>query len=217
MSSTKEFPMESQTTLVLPAQVYADICDVVSRTQDGFETGVLLFGVAVRDHRVVLAIAGPGPRATHEPVHYSADNDYASEVYNTLRSALPSIEWLGELHVHPRGMPWLSQGDRRTVREILEGAAADTVRPHEFIAGVMQRHSGKVDIYPYYFRSSTEGRTIPMERVPTDAEIVRNARLAAVENRRAVLPENAPASRKEAPRCQGWFQKVVSIVRRKNT
>ena len=209
--------MGYQTTLVLPAQVYADICDVVSRTKDGCETGVWLFGVPVRQFHVVLAIAGPGPRATHEPVHYLADNDYASEVYNTLRSALPSIEWLGELHVHPRGMPWLSQGDRRTVREILEGAAADTVRPHEFIAGVMQRRAGKVDIYPYYFRSFTEGRTIPMERVPTDAEIVRSARLAAVENRRAVLPKNEPPSKKEAPRCQGWFQKVVSMIRRKNT
>lgn len=217
MSSTKEFPVESRTTLVLPDQVYVDICDVVSRTQDGYETGVLLFGVAVRDQRVVLAIAGPGSRATHEPVHYSADNDYASEVYNALRSALPSIEWLGELHVHPRGIPWLSQGDRHTVREILEGAAAETVRPHEFIAGVMQRRAGQVDVYPYYFGSATEGRKIPMERVPTDAEILRSARLAAVENRRATLPENEPASRKEAPQCQGWFQKVVSKVRRENT
>jgi proteasome lid subunit RPN8/RPN11 len=217
MNSTKELSVESQTTLVLPAHVYADICEVVSRTKDGCETGVWLFGVAVRDHRVVLAIAGPGPRATHEPVHYSADNDYASEVYNALRSALPSIEWLGELHVHPRGMPWLSQGDRRTVREILEGAAADTIRPHEFIAGAMQRRSREVDIYPYYFGSATDGRTMPMERVPTDAEIVRSARLAAAEDRRPALPQNKPVSQKETPRCQGWFQKVVSMLRRKDT
>jgi|GEM_PF-3235404 len=217
MNSTKEkLAVESQTTLLLPAQVYADICDVVSRAKDGCETGVWLFGVAVRQFRVVLTIVGPGPRATLEPAHYSADNDYASEVYNALRSALPSIEWLGELHVHPRGMPWLSRGDRRTVQEILEGAAADTVRPHEFIAGVMQRRAGKVDIYPYHFVSATEGRTMPMERVPTEAEIVQAARLVAVENRH-VVPPNEPASQKETPRCQGWLRRVVSLVRRGNT
>lgn len=211
--------MESRTTLVLPDEVYADICDVVSRARGGCETGVWLFGAAVRDRRVVLAIAGPGPRATHEPVHYSADNDYASEVYNALRSALPSIEWLGELHVHPRGMTWLSHGDLQTVREILDGAAPDTLRPREFIAGVMQRR-GKtkwVDIYPFHFRGAAEGRAMPMERVAADAEVVRSARLAVVESREAVLPEMTGAPTKEGPRCQGWLQRVVSLVRRKRT
>lgn len=209
--------MELRTTLVLPEPVFADICDVVSRTEDGYETGVLLFGVAIRERRVVLAIAGPGPRATHEPAHYSADNDYASDTYNALRSALPSIEWLGELHVHPPGMTWLSGGDRRTVRQVLEGEAPDTAKPHEFIAGVMQRRAKEVEIYPYYFGSATEGRRMRMERVPTEAEIVRSARLAAVESRQVALPENEPASQKEAPRCQGWLQKVVSMIRRKST
>jgi len=202
MSSTNEKPMESQTTLVLPDEVFGDICEVVSRTEDGYETGVFLFGAAVGEHRVVLAIAGPGPRATHEPAHYSADNDYTSEVYNALRSALPSIKWLGELHVHPHGMTWLSGGDRRTVRQILEGGAADTARPREFIAGVMQRRHAEVDIHPYYFGSATEGCKMRIERVPTDAEVVRSARLVAVQNRQALAPEHDTHSQREGNRAR---------------
>lgn len=212
--------MQSQTTLILADDVFADICEVVSRADEGCETGVFLFGVALSEHRIVLAIAGPGPRATHEPAHYSADNDYASEIYNVLRSALPSIEWLGELHVHPRGMTWLSGGDRRTVRQILEGSEPDAARPREFIAGVMQRHHAQVDIYPYYFGSATDGCRMRIERVPTNAEIVRSARLAAVEKHEASLVEKEPSSQTEeqrAPRCQVWLAKVVSILRRKNT
>src|SRR5439155_16815644 len=110
-------------TLVLPNFVFSLIVATVNRTRDGLETGVKLFGTAVeadasslsRDY-VVLAIAGPGQKATHQPAHYAGDSDYATDIFTALGSAMPGIKWLGEMHVHPPGMTWLSRGDHRTVR-----------------------------------------------------------------------------------------------------
>lgn len=223
-------------TLILPENVYADICTIVGETRNDHETGVALFGICiphivsrasyaadswptlVHYHFVVLGVAGPGPRATHEPAHYSADEDYTSSVYRVLRSTLPSIEWLGELHVHPRGMTWLSGGDRRTVKELLARTATDTISPYEIIAGVMQRRRQGVEIYPSYFsRRLPEGCTMGIERVSADADLARKARESARERYRARLPAAGhPEERRddEAPPCQGWLAHVVSIVRR---
>src|SRR5207245_360528 len=82
--------------------------------------------------------------------HWNPATDTFAEVFAALGCAMPSIKWLGELHVHPRGMTWLSAGDCRTVADILTGSD-DTVHPTEFIAGVMQRDAGTVSIYPYHF------------------------------------------------------------------
>src|SRR5207302_8560837 len=87
---------------------------------------------------VVLAVVGPGKRATHEPAHYSGDDGHANEIYDALRSAMPGIRWLGELHVHPRGMTWLSGGDRRHVRHVLTGLY-DTLHADAYITGLYYR------------------------------------------------------------------------------
>ena len=75
-------------TLVLPKFVFSEIVATINRTRDGLETGVKLFGTVVeaepsspsRDY-VVLAIAGPGQKATHRPAHYSGDTDYATDIF----------------------------------------------------------------------------------------------------------------------------------------
>src|SRR6266700_2433850 len=120
--------------LLIPKKVFDQIVFSVLETPEELETGVTLFGTSLAgvhalDQKttqpdsgwIVLAIAGPGKRATHEPAHYSGDDGHANAVYDALRSAMPGIHWLGELHVHPRGMTWLSSGDRRTVKQILTG------------------------------------------------------------------------------------------------
>jgi hypothetical protein len=224
-------------TLVLPRTILDQIRLIVGETRGDCETGVALFGTRIsriisrasyaadawptliRHHHVVLAVAGPGPRATHQPAHYSADTDYASGIYQALQSALPAIEWLGELHVHPRGMTWLSGGDRRTVKDLLGSTATDTVSPEEFIAGVMQRRKHGVAIYPYYFsRRLLEGCEIGIEYIPADADLVREARRVAAESRRVLLPEDAHPDgcrNDEHQTSQGWLATVVNRVRRK--
>ena len=171
--------------LLIPQDVFAEIVSSVCQTASSFETGVTLFGSSIEDSLdtkyVVLAIAGPGIRATHEPVHYSGDDDHANAICTALRCAMPAIRWLGEVHVHPRGMTWLSGGDLRTVHHILMGTD-ETVHPDEFIAGVMQRKGRSLDIHPYYFNSEWL-RGVPMDAVVVKADCaeVQQARWNAIQ------------------------------------
>jgi hypothetical protein len=169
--------------LVIPQHVFREIVRSVTGTARGLETGVTLFGTPLgpAPDYVVLAVAGPGRKATHEPAHYSGDENHASAIYRALGSAMPGIGWLGELHVHPRGMTWLSRGDHCTVRQVLTGTEG-TVPPEEFIAGVMQRRDGTVDLYPIHFtREWLQGREMEVEIVGADAPFVQQARQKTIE------------------------------------
>src|SRR5882724_6494606 len=110
-------------TLIFPRDVYTDIVQQVCSTPEGLETGVTLFGLPFENYQsyVVLSIAGPGRNAMHRRDRYSGDENHANVIYDALQSAMPGIRWLGEVHVHPRGMTWLSGRDLRTVRQILTG------------------------------------------------------------------------------------------------
>lgn len=206
--------------LLIPKHVYSEIVATVLETPSGLETGVTLFGAGLEgiselDHgHIVMAIAGPGKRATHEPAHYSGDETYASAVYGALRSAMPGIAWIGELHVHPRGMTWLSSGDLRTIREILLGED-DTLHPEEFIAGVMQRRNGGIDIYPYHFaRKWLEGRAMELTVVESDAPVVHKARLKGIQNDRPRFCPKLERSRETGAKAPGhhwlrqWWERL---------
>src|SRR5712692_11371202 len=98
-------------TLVIPTHVVRRIERIVGNTPGDLETGVTLFGTCfpaaadplrqeldpewrASDPRhedaaellryVVLTVAGPGKKATHEPGFYSADEDHATEIYAAL-------------------------------------------------------------------------------------------------------------------------------------
>ena len=189
-------------TLVIPAHIFRRIERIVADTDDDLETGVTLFGTSfdalpdplrteiadewrtsdpryedAADHLryVVLAVAGPGKRATHEPGFYSADDDHATEIYAALSDANPGIRWLGELHVHPPGMTWLSGHDYRTVQEVLAEHAP------EFIAGIMQRNNGTVRIYPHHFtREWPEGKPMELCVVNSNGTVVKEARSRSI-------------------------------------
>ena len=108
------------------------------------ETGVTLFGKKYGRVFQVLHVCGPGPIATHQVCHYSGDNDYTSFVYENLLKTDPELKHLGELHTHPFRMRRLSRGDRKTVKEVL-------TTYEEFIAGVMLRSNGGIEVYPIFF------------------------------------------------------------------
>lgn len=187
--------------LFIPKDVFQEIVCSVLKAPAGFETGVTLFGTYVdrpsgsclgvseavyddtwpRSGYVVLAVADPGRRATHEPAHYSGDEDHANAIFRALQSALPGICWIGEIHVHPRGMTWLSSGDRTTVQQILTGTDG-TLHPTEFIAGVMQRRNGTVDIYPVHFtRDRLDGSAMKFQVIDSNTSLIHQARLKVIE------------------------------------
>jgi hypothetical protein len=203
--------------LVIPKDILRTIISSVAETSDGLETGVTVFGTRLEESpsamRVILAVAGPGKRSTHEPAHYSGDDDHTNAVHDALRSAMPGIRWLGEFHVHPQGMTWLSGGDKRTVRHILTGTD-HTLHPDEFIAGVMQRRNGAVDIYPYHFtRECLEGSPMVIRILDSDHPVIHQARLEAIkegdEHDRSGIckePEGSGTAVAEAPR-HHWLRK----------
>lgn len=205
--------------LSIPKDVFDGIVRCVSDAPHGCETGVTLFGTSLKEvpdsHYIVLAIAGPGKKATHEPAHYSGDENHSNEIYDALRSALPGIRWLGELHVHPRGMTRLSCGDLRTVRRILTGTD-ETLHPDEFIAGVMQQRDEAVDVYPVHFsREKLDGRPMEIQIIGPDVAEVREARLYAIEKQKeqghdrpniCAEPQRSRPALSQAPRF-GWLRK----------
>jgi len=201
--------------LIVPQEVFRDIVRLVTQTPSGLETGITLFGTSLESglDYVVLAVAGPGRGATHEPGHYSGDENHASAIYRALGSAMPRISWLGELHVHPRGMTWLSAGDRRTVRQLLIGVPGTAPRD-EFIAGVMQRRNGTVDLYPVYFtRECMEGRDMELRIAGAEAQVLQQARQKVIEpgekdDRRSRIhpePEGSRAAVRKARRFR-WLR-----------
>jgi hypothetical protein len=217
--------------LAIPKHIHREIVSLVSGIPEGLETGVTLFGTSVptSEHAswksgdgnatapgpddVVLAVAGPGRRATHQSAHYSGDENFSNAVYEALRSALPGIRWLGELHVHPKGMTWLSTGDYHTIKKILTGMD-ETLHPHEFVAGVMQRRNGDVEIYPYHFtREWLKGNVMELHIVDSNAPIVQQARRKGIEDDRPCIcekPERGRTARQEAPRhrwLRQWWER----------
>lgn len=207
--------MKEPPTIVLPEHVHDEIQRVVSTTKGSDETGVSLFGAATREHRVALAVAGPGPEARRTPVSYQPDVEYANAVFDALTSALPGIRWIAEFHVHPRGMTLLSRRDRETVRSLLAHAELNL---DDFVAGILQRKNGEVRIYPYYFsREDQVGQTASLEVVPSDADVVRTAREAAMGAEVGVEPRlQGPQSKSpKSGAYPRWLQCVTQHLWRK--
>jgi integrative and conjugative element protein (TIGR02256 family) len=128
------------------------------------ETGVRIFGDIGTDRYVVRHIVGPGRDALQEPCDYSCDNDYAEREYTRLLKADSTLQWLGELHVHPSGYPHLSRTDRRTAREVICGTE-DVLHPAEFIVGVIQRTEGPdFEVFPVLFsKTNLKGETLEVD------------------------------------------------------
>ena len=95
--------------LLISKKVFDQIVSSVLETPEGLETGVTLFGTSLEANSapdrkttvsdsacVVLAVAGPGKQATHEPAHYSGDDGHANAVYEALRSACRAFAGSGK-------------------------------------------------------------------------------------------------------------------------
>lgn len=205
--------MSDVPTIVFPEHVHADVRRIVSETEDHSETGVCLFGIPAGGRYIALAAVGPGPRATHTSVFYEPDVEYANAAFDALKSALPVIRWIGEFHLHPRGMTWLSGHDRETMRRLFADADLGLAI---FFAGIMQRRAEGVSIYPYYFsREDQDGREATLDVVASDADIVQEARrLAIVTEAEPEGPRREPQLQEPALPC-AWFERIRQRIRRK--
>ena len=211
-------------TLVVTETAWKQVVATVQSTPPGLETGVKLFGsrlqlpAAESSFSVAFAVVGPGKQATHQPGHYSDDEEHANHVFGSLLCALPGIEWLGELHVHPPGMTWLSGGDRQTVQAILTGSD-QTLHPPDFVAGVMQRSDGALRVYAYHFTSECrDGVQVPVLIADGNDPLVHTAKLKTIQeggnnDRSSVRPQPAGSGtiEQEAPRyhrLRQWRERI---------
>src|SRR3989454_4436586 len=163
--------------LIVSPELFSSIQQTVEQTQEGIETGVTLFGVRGDSGFTALAAVGPGPKAVHTPVFHQPDADHLNHEYDRFLERWPSIEWIGSLHVHPYGMPYLSGHDRNTVERIFRDPS---LRLAEFVAGIIQRCGGCLAIYPYVIRSEDHSPwLVPVEIVPPQSDVWREAERTA--------------------------------------
>ena len=138
--------------LVFSGGIFERINEVVHAVN--VETGVRIFGDIGEDEYVVRHVVGPGENALQAPCDYSCDNEHAEREYTRLLKDDPTLQWLGELHVHPSGCPNLSRTDRQTAREVV-CSTEDVIHPAEFIVGVIQRTAGPdFEVFPVVFSKS---------------------------------------------------------------
>jgi len=148
--------------LVFTGGIFERVNEIVHAVD--VETGVRIFGDIREDQYVVRHVVGPGANALQQPYNYCCDNDHAEREYNRLLKTDPALQWLGELHVHPSGYPYLSRTDRRTAREVI-CSTEDVFHPVEFIVGVIQRTPGPdFEVFPVVFsKSNLEGETLDVD------------------------------------------------------
>ncbi len=145
------------------AEGVRDAINEIVYAVDGVETGVRLVGIRQEDCFVIRHVIGPGEKARLDVCNYQCDNAYAETVFTELLDKDPTLEWLGELHVHPPGCPWLSRLDRKTIREVVLGTD-DALHPEEFIAGVMLRVDGAFVVDPFVFtKENLNGERLEVE------------------------------------------------------
>ena len=163
--------------LILSDAVLSTVCATAAETPEGLETGVTLFGGRQDGCRVALFAVGPGPKAIHTPCFHQPDTDHLNREFEHLVQSFPLLEWIGSLHVHPLGMPWLSGHDRGTVGQLL---SEQSLHLSDFVAGILQRRGSRFAIYPYLLAPSDPVLWfMPVEIVAEEAEVWRTAQARA--------------------------------------
>jgi integrative and conjugative element protein (TIGR02256 family) len=94
------------------------------------ETGGPLFGFGDEDALVVVAAAGPGPRARHRPMSFGPDRDAVARAIDRVwELGERRYRYLGSWHTHPRGRATPSRRDRLTAAEMSEDAGLNLPCP----------------------------------------------------------------------------------------
>lgn len=178
MKNNTEIPKLIMTDSVMTA--IRDVVEMASeRSYFKVETGVTLFGVREEGSRVALFAVGPGPEGIHRSTFYQPDTQYLNRRYKELKRELPRLEWIGSLHVHPPFMRWLSDHDKRTVRELLSNEALELP---DFMAGILQGGGSNLEISPYFVNpADLKPRLMKLEVIPDDDPMMMQARLKAGE------------------------------------
>lgn len=83
------------------------------------ETGGVLMGYKKEKEIGITHLIGPGPNAIHEKYSFTPDNDYhEKEIARIYKSTGKDITYIGDWHTHPGNAAYLSERDKKTLRNI---------------------------------------------------------------------------------------------------
>jgi integrative and conjugative element protein (TIGR02256 family) len=127
------------------------------------ETGGVLMGYRLEDHLNVSRIIGAGPLARHLAGAFEPDWKWQQEeVASQYKASGRMLEYIGDWHSHPRGVPRPSAKDRGTARTIAISTEARCPAPLMIIVGLRRREE-RPEMCAYIY---TDSKLITCKMLP---------------------------------------------------
>ncbi len=100
------------------------------------ETGGIIMGYNKTDQYWVTDIIGPGSKARHELYTFNPDNEFhEKEMARVYNDSGRIHTYLGDWHTHPNNKSYLSELDKKTLRNISSNPECQLPEPLMFILG----------------------------------------------------------------------------------
>lgn len=118
------------------------------------ETGGILMGYIVGNEFVVTDIIGPGPKAVHRDFSFEPDqNFHKSEIAKIYNLSNRTITYIGDWHTHPNSKPYLSDQDKKAIKNIAAFKKARLPTPLMLISAPPMK-----DFAVWIFEKTPEGK-----------------------------------------------------------
>jgi integrative and conjugative element protein (TIGR02256 family) len=131
------------TVVQMPHRLYSAIFDAAARAKPR-ETGGVLMGIHIAggdSHQVTELVAG-GPNATATKISFNPDQAFQQAAVDSIFAKRGGeIEYLGDWHSHPGGVPYPSRTDRMALLSIRDATDARCPEPIMLICGGRRKHT----------------------------------------------------------------------------
>jgi len=100
------------------------------------ETGGILMGTKSKEGGHILQAIGPGPKAIHKEFSFKPDDDFhEKQMASVFNSTNGTVTYLGEWHTHPTSAAYLSDRDKKTLKDIAFYKPSQLPQPLMLIIG----------------------------------------------------------------------------------
>jgi integrative and conjugative element protein (TIGR02256 family) len=102
------------------------------------ETGGVIMGYRLKETFYITDIVGPGEKAIHQHSSFSPDiNFHETEIARIYKESGRIHTYLGDWHTHPNNKAYLSERDKKTLRNISSYKPSRLPEPLMIILGSM--------------------------------------------------------------------------------
>ena len=126
------------------------------------ETGGLLLGWTSTSDIVITHTIGPGPGAEHQPTGFTPDRDWQyAQIDELYAESGRTLQYLGDWHTHPDGLPRPSALDVSLLRKIATTPESRCPRP---VMGILANNANGIwsAAFHLYEPASRRGSRISM-------------------------------------------------------